>query len=191
MAKEVVTMLTTPRLLIRPVLPEDDEAIFAYRSDSEINRFLTQRPKTIEEVDELIARQPKQLNEPNTWFQLVLIERDSGQLIGDIGLHFLTAEAPKQQAEIGYTLHKNAHGKGYAQEALRAVIHYLIVDLNKHRIVASIDPENAASLRLVERLGFRKEAHFVKSLFLHGEWVDDVVYALLAEDWEETNESKN
>lgn len=178
-------MLTTQRLFIRPVLPEDIEAIFAYRSDPDINRFLTHRPKTFDEVAERIAVQPKLINEPNTWFQLVLIERESGTLIGDIGLHFLEAKGTKQQVELGYTLRKESHGKGLATEALKAVINYLFHDLDKHRIVASIDPENEPSLKLVERLGFRKEAHFVKSLFLHGEWVDDVVFALLAEEWKE------
>ena len=59
----------------------------------------------------------------------------------------------------------------------------LIFDLKKHRITASIDPRNTSSIRLIERLGFRKEAHFKQSLFFHGEWVDDLIYAMLAEEW--------
>ena len=68
------------------------------------------------------------------------------------------------QAEIGYTLDKNFRGTGYAAEALTKIIDYLMNDLNKHRIVA-LGPTNSDSIRLVERLGFRKEAHFIKSLF--------------------------
>jgi len=85
--------------------------------------------------------------------------------------------------EIGYTLDKEFRGKGYATEALKIVIDHLINSLCKHRIIASIDPANLDSIRLVERLGFRKEAHFVESLFFHGKWVDDLVYAILAKEW--------
>jgi RimJ/RimL family protein N-acetyltransferase len=56
--------------------------------------------------------------------------------------------------------------------------------LGKHRIIASIDPENIFSLRLVEKVGFRKEAHFVESIYEDGKWVDDLIYALIEKDWE-------
>lgn len=55
--------------------------------------------------------------------------------------------------------------------------------MHKHRIVVSVDPRNTASLRLIERIGFRKEAHFKKSYYLRGEWVDDIIYAKLKEEW--------
>jgi RimJ/RimL family protein N-acetyltransferase len=66
---------------------------------------------------------------------------------------------------------------------LTEIIDYIINHLNKHRIIASIDPRNNDSIRLIERLGFRKEAYFIKSLFFHGEWADDLIYAILAEEW--------
>jgi len=60
--------------------------------------------------------------------------------------------------------------------------------LNKHRIIASIDPDDKNSIRLVERIGFRKEAHFVESLLINGKWVDDLIYALIEKDWNKINE---
>ena len=74
-------------------------------------------------------------------------------------------------------------GKGYATEALRAMVDYLFANLGKHRIVASVDPRNTPSIRLIERLGFRKEAHFKESYYLRGEWVDDIIYAMLRTEW--------
>ena len=68
---------------------------------------------------------------------------------------------------------------------------YLFRNLNKHRIITSIDPENKSSVRLIERIGFRKEAHFIKSLWLNGKWVDDLIYALLNEEWTNTGSGKN
>ncbi|MFK7950670.1 MAG: GNAT family N-acetyltransferase [Saprospiraceae bacterium] len=174
-------MLTTQRTFIRPVQPSDNEQIFRYRSDAITNKYQGFIPKTIEEVDSFIAKNPIIINQNNTWFQFVIIENSANTLIGDIGIHFIGNDG--FQCEIGCTLDKNYHGKGFATETLRAVISYLFRDLNKHRIVTSIDPENINSIHLVERLGFRKEGHFKKSLFINGEWVDDIVYGMLSEEF--------
>lgn len=178
----------TNRLHIRPVNTTDSKAIFEYRSDSETNRYLSLIPENVDDVTDFIAKTSSEINIPGTWFQFVIIEGDSNALIGDIGIHFLETDSENRQVEIVYTLHKNYRGKGYATEALTEIINYLTNSLNKHRIIASIDPTNLASIRLMERLGFRKEAHFKKSLFFHGEWVDDLIYAILAEEWKETTE---
>ncbi len=172
----------TDRLIIRPVHAADKHEIFICRSDKQANKFQGWIPETIEDVADFIAKTASQINQPDTWFQLVIIEKSSQKLIGDMGLHFISDE--NKQVEIGCTLHKDFQNKGYATEALKTVITFLFNDLQKHRITTSIDPQNQPSIRLVERLGFRKEAHFVKSLWLNGQWCDDVVYALLGEEWE-------
>lgn len=87
------------------------------------------------------------------------------------------------QFEIGFTLNWLQHGKGFAAEALTETLNFLFLELDKHRVTASIDPRNEKSIKLVERLGFRKEAHFRKSLLINNEWVDDLVYAMLKDDW--------
>lgn len=81
------------------------------------------------------------------------------------------------------TIAQEFQRRGFAAEALSLLLNALFVDLGKHRVFASIDPRNVASQGLVEHLGMRKEAHMVKSLWFKGEWVDDVVYAILAEEW--------
>ncbi|MGE4289654.1 MAG: GNAT family N-acetyltransferase [Salinivirgaceae bacterium] len=91
---------------------------------------------------------------------------------------------------LGCTLSKNYQNQGYATEALNRIIAYAFIDLKKHRIMASIDPANSPSIHLVERLGFRKEAHFVESLYIKGRWVDDLIYALLYNDWEKLYRTK-
>jgi len=175
--------LQTNRLHLRPVNLNDKEAMFVYRSDPETNRFLSLVPQSIDDVADFIGKTSKEFDIVSTWFQLVIIESESNTLIGDIGIHFLETEPENKQVEIGYTLNKSYRGLGFATEALTEVINQLFLTLNKHRIIASIDPTNTASIRLIERLGFRKEAHFVKSLYFQGQWVDDVVYAILAEEW--------
>src|SRR5690606_37323330 len=117
-------------------------------------------------------------------FQLAIVLKETSEVIGDIGVHFFEKE--NKQVALGYTLSNLHQNKGFATEALENVIDFLFTDLNKHRIVLSIDPENTASIKLAKRLGFRKEGHFVKSLFFKNQWVDDVVFALLQEEWLKT-----
>jgi len=157
--------IKTDRLFIRPIKLDDKELIFEYRSDSITNKYQGWIPKSIDDVIEFIGKISKKINIPNTWFQLVILEKESNTLIGDIGIHFLDME--NKQIVIGCTLNKKYQAKGYATEALRGVITYLFDNLQKHRITTSIDPENINSIKLVERLGFRKEAHFIESLYLN------------------------
>lgn len=172
--------LETERLIICPIGMNHTSDIFEYRSDAITNKYQGWIPETTEDVEVFIRKSAIAINEPESWFQLVLEEKKLKKVIGDIGLHFFGTE--NQQVEIGFTLHKDFQQKGYATEAVEKVISFLFHDLKKHRIIASVDPENINSIRLLERLKFRKEAHFRKSLFWKGEWVDDVIYALLETD---------
>ena len=172
-------MITSPRLLLRPIQPSDAPALFAYRSDAETNQYQGWVPSELSDAEAFIARNPTAFNQPDTWFQLAIELQGTNTMIGDIGIHFIDDE----QCELGVTLSKKHHGKGYANEAMQATITHLFGVLNKHRITGSVDPRNAASMNLLEALGFRKEAHFKQSLFFKGEWVDDVVYGLLNSEW--------
>ncbi len=174
--------IETKRLILRPITPDDKNEIFKYRCDKETNKYQSWIPETIDDVESFIEKIAKQINEPNTWFQFVIVEKQTQKIIGDLGIHFFDSE--NKQVEIGCTLNNDFQNQGYATESIKRVIDYLFKELNKHRIIASIDPDNKNSIRLVERIGFRKEAHLVESLFINGKWVDDLVYALIEKDWE-------
>lgn len=172
--------IKTDRLLLRKLEKSDREDFFTYRSLPEVYEYQSFMPKDVAEVDDFIRANHRNPNMPNTWFQLAIIKKDGDVLIGDIGIHFLEDDA---QVEVGYTLVPSFQGKGYAIEALKAVINYLFFDLKKHRISASVDPNNIKSVRLLEKLGMRKEAHFIKSYRMGDMWLDDCVYAILKEEW--------
>lgn len=174
-------MIHTERLFLRPIQTTDKEALFYYRSDAQTNAYQSWIPKTMEEAESFIDKNQAEFNTPETWFQLVLIEKTSNTLIGDLGIHFMDAQ--NKQCELGCTLDKHWQSKGYAREAMTAVISYLFNELDKHRIIASVDPGNGPSIRMMEGLGFRREAHFRKSLWWKGEWVDDIIYAILGDEW--------
>lgn len=173
--------IESERLLIRILKLQDKEEFFCYRCLPEVFRYQGWRPLTIAEAEKFIIKNGEKLpGTPNTWLQLAICLKD-GRLIGDIGVHFLEDGF---QVEIGYTLSPTHQGNGYAYEAVKAVINYLFMILLKHRVVASVDPDNQKSSRLLEKLNFRKEAHFLKSFYNDGKWTDDCVYAILKEEWQ-------
>ncbi len=182
-------MIETERTILRPVAGKDKHEIFSYRSDSLANQYQAWIPKTLDEVSEFISNNPKEINLPGTWFQLAVVKKIQGVVIGDIGLHFIDSE--NRQCELGITISKHYHGQGIAQETMRAIIGHLFGDLQKHRIIASLDPRNSKSVRLCEGLGFRKEGHFKESLLIAGQWVDDVIYAILSREWNEKARSRH
>lgn len=177
----VLETIRTKRLIIRLAEPQDAPTIYSYRSDFEANRYQGWFPQSEQEVHDYILNMPKTLDVANVCLQFVIIRMADGKLIGDMGIIFNNHNL--MQAEIGCTLDKTYHGQGYAVEATQAMINYIFDTLGKHRIIACIDPRNRPSIKLIERLGFRKEAHFRESYYLRGEWVDDVIYALLQKEW--------
>lgn len=175
--------IITERLLIRTLGEKDTEVFFGYRSHPQVGRYQGWHPVSINEIEVFIAKNLEIVpNTSGTWLQMAICLRDD-QLIGDIGIHFLDDPA---QVEIGYTLSPAFQGRGYANEAVKAVMDYLFTDLHKHRISASVDPENIRSIRLLEKLGMRKEAHFIQSYWMHDAWCDDCIYAILDEEWQKT-----
>lgn len=183
--------ISTERLVLRGIRISDAESMFKYRSNPQIYKFQGWRPETIEEVKEFICEKvAKTSNIPDTWYQLGILLKETDELIGDIGIHFIDSD--NLQVEIGFTLSLNHQCKGYATEAITSVIDYLFNNLKKHRIIASVDPRNTKSIALLERIQMRKEAHFKKSFWFDNEWADDIVYAILREEWiNQKSESNN
>ena len=173
--------LETERLVLWTVRDGDVPAIYAYRSRADVGKYQT-RYRRLADARRLIKRvREMELNTPNTWHQLAVIEKGGGGLIGDLGIHFTGKE--NRQAEIAYTITPGYQGKGYATEAVLCMMGFLFGKLRKHRLVATADPRNKSSIRLMERVGMRREAYFKKSFWTGKEWTDDVLYALLKEEW--------
>jgi RimJ/RimL family protein N-acetyltransferase len=174
--------ILTPRLKLSRLVPGDAPPMFAYRADPEVCRYQSFEPRSLQDVDEFIRQlQPVPFGTPGAWFQFAIRLRESDLLVGDLGTHVM-ADDPRQ-VEIGFTLAPSYQGQGLATEAVAGLIGHLFGPGRKHRVFASVDPRNTRSLALLERVGLRQEAHFRESLWFKGEWVDDVVYAILAAEW--------
>jgi RimJ/RimL family protein N-acetyltransferase len=174
--------LETARLRIRRFTEADLPTLHAYRNDEEVARFQgwdgSDEGVLLQFILTMMNVSPDTVGD---WVQLAVEEKATHTHIGDIGVHRL-AEEP-HEAEIAYTFARSAQGQGYAGEAVRGVLDFLFNEVKLHRITALIYADNPRSIALVERLGFRKEAHYRKSARRDREWVDDVLYAILEEEW--------
>lgn len=174
--------IETGRLVLRGIRPADAAALFRYRSDPDVNRYQGWKPEAMQDAEDFISnRTVRTPNQPDTWYQFGIVIKGIDELIGDIGIHFLGPD--NRQAEIGYSLSPENQGHGYASEAVSSVLGYLLEELGKHRVTASVDPRNTRSAALLKRVGMREEAHYLQSVWFNGEWADDVVYAVLKEEW--------
>jgi RimJ/RimL family protein N-acetyltransferase len=175
--------LTTERLLIRPLVPTDARAVHAYRTHHDVRRYQGWQPSSLEEVTSFVNRMAgEEFDRVGTWFQLAICLKASRELIGDLGLHF---EGPENlQVELGYTINPAHQRRGYCCEAVNCILDYIFRCLKKHRVIATVDAGNLASIAVLTRLKMRQEAHFRRSTYLNGQWGDDVVYAMLREEWE-------
>jgi RimJ/RimL family protein N-acetyltransferase len=168
--------------VLKPLDIQDAESMYRYRSHLAVSRYQSWRPKSKAEVEHFIEKiHQVDFDAVDTWYQLGIYVQTGEQLVGDLGIHFLPPD--NVQTEIGFTVSPTFQRRGYAAEAVEALVTYLFQTLQKHRIVASVDPRNTASVAFLEKLAFRKEAHFRESLFLGGEWVDDLIYAVLCKEW--------
>jgi len=174
--------ILTDRLALRDLEPSDGPRVFSYHKHPDVARFQSWATDSVDSVQSYIrnlsAIEP---GKPGGWYQVGIFLKDNSKLIGDCGFRVLAYDP--EQAEVGITLAPDFQRHGHATEALRALLNFLLVTLGKHRVFGSVDPRNVASMKLLDRVGMRKEAHFVKSLWFRGEWVDDVVFAILGSEW--------
>lgn len=189
MVQTLVTMLRprypleTERLLLRPFRDDDLEAVCVIDGDPATARYLYSAPRTRAEVRLSLARRKRltAIEKQGDAIRLAVELRDGGALVGDVSLHYRSRE--HRQAEIGFVLHPDQHGHGYATEAVTVLIDLGFGPLGLHRIIGRCDPRNEASARLMVRLGMRREAYHRESEFIKGEWCDELVYAILAAEW--------
>ena len=171
--------LQTERLAMRMMRMNDAAALAAYRDLPEIARYQSwPMPFTVDDARQMLHDQTEFDDLPPSGWVQVAIEH-SGEVVGDLAVNLLSDGCV---AEIGFTLAPAYHGKGYASEAAGAMIDALFARTAVHRIAASIDPANVASMRVLEHLGFRDEGTARRAELVRGEWVDDMRFALLRDD---------
>ncbi|MEV0647220.1 GNAT family N-acetyltransferase [Phytomonospora sp. NPDC050363] len=182
--------LRTERLDLRPLGPGDLDDVHAYRSRPDVVSYLLWDVQSREQVAEKLAEDATIVDfHTGKGLKLAVVERESGRVIGDVCLFGFDPDF--RHAETGYIMNPEFAGKGYATEAAREMLRIGFEIYDLHRIYARCDEDNTASWRLMERIGMRREATFVRNEILwyskHREdpWTTELVYAMLEDEWRE------
>ena len=171
--------IRTERLVLRKFEMDDLAGLHSMMSRADVVRYVPWEPRDEAAVRSVLeARLNGEM--PGLSFAVVL-GGDDGKLIGDISFFGYVPE--HRTAEIGFLFHPDRHGQGFATESVRAVFAAAFSELGLHRIIGRTDARNIPSLRLMERLGMRREAHLIENEFFKGEWSDELDYAILAREW--------
>lgn len=175
--------LTTERLVLREIRRED--APFWLRNFSapdvvELTGY--EAPPDLHAAEEEIERYCTRIRREGTGIRWGITLRGSDDLVGTLGYYAWVADRDRR-AEIGYDLLGEYRGRGIMTEAMGVVLPYGFKTMTLNRVEARVDSRNGPSIRLLERLGFHRDAHLRESTWWRGRFVDDVIFSLLARDW--------
>jgi RimJ/RimL family protein N-acetyltransferase len=173
----------TERLVLRPFEAGDLEALHKIYSDAGVARWLYHEPRSLEETRELLERKiaGNRFAAEDDWVSAAVIERESGQFVGDVALHWVSEQ--HKTGEIGFSFDPDRQGRGYATEAAGAFLAFAFDGLRFHRVIGRLESRNLASARVLEKLGMRREALLVENEWVKGEWQSELVYAMLEHEW--------
>ncbi len=171
--------METERLMMRRFEPGDWRDLYEYLSLEEVVRF---EPYDIFSQEK--CRRETVRRSQNDAFWAVCL-KETNKLIGNVYL----AKGEYSTWELGYVFHPGFQKRGYASEAVRALVDDVFRRQGAHRVTAMCNPENISSWKLLERLGMRREGHLLRNVYFktdaHGNpiWLDTLEYAILALEW--------
>jgi RimJ/RimL family protein N-acetyltransferase len=175
--------ILTERLVLRAFTIADLDEVYAMQSDEESVRYLEWGPRSREEVAESLAKKmaATAIHGEGDSLSLAVILPETGKLVSDVVLQFVSAE--HRRGEIGFIVHPDHGGEGYTTEASRELLRIAFEDLGLRRVIAQVESRNVACMRVLEKLGMRREAYFVENVFVKDEWQDEQIYAILEREW--------
>lgn len=177
MAATIFSTIETVRLQIRRFTADDWQATHTYTSSPHIMEYMEEDVMTETETQAFVQ---KQITDEVTAYALIL--KTENRLIGHMVYH--PWYAPRTY-EIGWALNPAYHRQGYTTEAALALLHYGFDEMNLHRIIATCQPENVASWRVMQKIGMRREGHFEQCIYKdENRWWSEYFYALLSTEWE-------
>ncbi|CAG9185052.1 hypothetical protein LMG32289_05839 [Cupriavidus pampae] len=180
--QETMTLVYTDRLVIRRPRQEDLQAFLAYRNAHENMRLQPIERMPHAEALKFLAKQAELTSDAdNCWLMFAIELRESGGMIGEVGMYIESGS--KRTGDIGWSLNRAFSGQGYATEAAKWLIEYAFGERRLHRLTSNASTQNTGSIRLMERLGMRREGTTRESMLVHGVWHDEHRYAMLSTEW--------
>ncbi|GAA0337777.1 GNAT family protein [Bacillus carboniphilus] len=172
-------IINTDRLTIRKFVMDDWKSVYEYTSNADVMEYI---PEGVFSESDAQAFVLKNSGDDAKKFPVLL--KDQNELIGHIVFEKYFGD---HTYEIGWVFNPKFYNKGFASEAAYAVLDYGFNELKLHRIIATCQPENIGSYRVMEKIGMRKEGHFKKCIPSGDEWWDEYYYAILKEEWDMKN----
>lgn len=172
----------TERLKLRHFVPSDLSGYSAYHSLPAVYRYLHAAPPVGRALEEQFSKVlSATFEDDGDVFRLAVVRKGDDLLVGEVLLKLASKAA--LQGEVGYIFNPGFAGKGYATEAVSAMIDIGFSSFTFHRIFARLDAANKGSVGVVERLSLRREAHLIQNDRFDGVWGDEYIYAVLASEW--------
>lgn len=179
--KKPFANIETQRLVLRRFADADLAPFLAYANDPLVSRYQSWESYTEAQARELIGRQKEAEPGRPGWFSFAVELKETRRMVGHVSLSAGAEDV--RQGEMGFAFAREYQGRGLAREAAGRVLAYAFEVLGMHRVVGVTDCENARSVALLERLGMRREAHFVENIWFKGAWGSEYYYAILRSEW--------
>jgi ribosomal-protein-alanine N-acetyltransferase len=175
--------LKSSRFDYRPITEDDCQEMFLLRSNPDIMKFI---PRPVAMSNDEVLEHIRMLQEnlvKNTGISWALQIKNEKKLVGVAAIINIRPE--HSRCEIGYMLLPEFHNQGFVTEAIQTLLKFIFHNLNFHSVEAIIDPQNIASERVLQKNGFKKEAHLRENEYWGGKYIDTVIYSLLKQDYSE------
>jgi len=186
-----ICVIESSRLLLRPFETDDVAAVLEYQSDPDVVRYVPWPVRDESMVEEAITKAMAQteFDQQGDYLSLAMVRKSDGRVLGQ--MHAMYVSEQNECFEIGYVVNPRFSRQGFATEASGSLVS-AIFDTNRfRRVIAKFDERNVASRAVVERLGFRQEAHFRDDALFKGEWVSTVLFAILRDEWRQNKKSSD
>jgi RimJ/RimL family protein N-acetyltransferase len=174
--------IETEQLTVRALRPDDAEDIHAIYSEPEVSRYLYTEPMDLADAQDYATRRSNPVVAADgDGVNVAGVLRETGAVVATLYIHLIST--PHQQGEIGYVVAPAYAGRGLATEGALAMLSVGFDRWDLHRMIGRCDARNAASAAVLRRVGMRQEAEFRENEWVKGEWTDEHVFAILAEEW--------
>jgi len=168
------------RLFFRKILLSDTKDLLLIRSNDDVMRFMDViRFESVNDAEKWVHSVSESYDN-ETGIIWGIVEKQSNDFIGYFGFWRMISEHCR--AEIGYALKSEYWGKGYMYETINRLVRFGFEEMKLHSIEANVNPLNERSKKVLERIGFKKEAHFRENYLFNGEFLDSIIYSLLEKD---------
>ena len=183
--------IETDRLMLRPFERGDMEGLSAYHALPSVQRYVFSRTRDASEVAGALSimRNHVSLQRPGDTLTLAMVRKGDRQLVGHVSLHW--SDATAGQGEVRFVVNPSFAGQGFASEALSAIFDLAFDHFRIHRVFARCDGRNHHSIKLMQQLGMRLEAHYREHALFQGEWDEELHFAILDREWQRSTKVKD